>query len=607
MRIEIRIYYEVLEQVVHYLVPLVEKGVEAGGKVGQVPIRLVVRPRVSGEADTGRLKGIYQLTTPDFLITACNDEIEVPLIVGEFSESVLTEDHELQRAIGGIAAALTDAVYLKISGNKISDREHGGKKDFDPLSVARAMQEAHGYHGYVVAKWDTVEGNPYALKRNEQFRSCPAVGASPLAEFVIEQVVGIAVSASRIDKLPVSEDFHSRSSSVPLYADYVRQVAQADSISQTLQDWGSRRRIYGWRRVEVEPSKIIVKINRYSHAADPDRGILVYLSSICGKPLVLTHYSVDGYAGINVKDLVNTYCDEAASEGMQAEFVAAVRSAFQRAPGPSVDITADLVKIREKIFSNKVLLVLVLFSDGIIIHSKNNSSRADVKWDRDKIFNVDKTELLESIASVLGAAEFSAPFVVDQILDSLNEDEITYVNVHDILKPNGFRIVAVSYPGAQGEVAILPNREAGRSQERKYVDVIAWLPDLRGRTPEELALEEIKDVFDKAAVENDLSKILSIKNVEVKRKALNEALARLGHNAPKHIVIGVAFGTQPGVGTTWKPDEVDFIVRVVGNRRWQVAPFGNRMKECFGTTEGDIRLPQRYRIVARARRGQGTI
>lgn len=601
---ELRIYYESLEQALHYLLPLVEQGVKSAGKAGEVLIRLVVRPKVSSQADSGRLRGIYQLTTPDFLITACTDTTEVPLIVGEFSEAVLTEDHELQRAIGGLGAAITAAVYLKISGNKISGREHGGKKDFDPLSVAQAMQEALSYHGYIVAEWETVKGNPYSLKRNGQFTACPAPGAASLAEFIIEQVVSLTVSTDRIEELNVSEEFHKKCAKLEPYAGYLTCVARADSVAHTLHDWASRRKMLGWRRVEVETDKVIVKINRYSHAADPDRGILIYLSSICGKPTVLTRYSVDGYTGTDVQELVTEYCSEATGEGMQSDFVSAVRRAFSTAGVKSADLTPDLIRMGDDSFSNKVLLSTLLFSDGVIIHGKNNLSRVDVKWNRNRIFNMDKSKLVESLKIMLGAANLSPPLEVEQAVGSLDEDEVTYVSVHNVLRPNGFRIVAVSYPGAQGEAAILPDRDAGRKQERMYVDVIAWLPDRGGSPSDELALQETKDVFDQSEVEKDLAKILSIRNVAARRKALDETLARLGYSAPKHLVIGVAFGTLSGITTTWQPDEVDFIVRIVGNRKWQVAPFGNRMRECFGQAEGDIQLPTRYRIVPRNRRGQ---
>jgi len=605
--VELRVYYESLEQAAHYLAPLVQRGLDSGGKAGEVPIRLVVRPKNFSQADSGRLRAIYQLTTPDFLITACTDAAEIPLIVGEFSEAVLTEDHELQRAVGALAAATAGAVYLKISSKKVSDREHGGKKDFDPLSVARAMQETLGYYGVVVAQWDTVQGNPYVLKRNEQFRACPAFGASPLAEFVVEQVVSLAVSADRIEDLAVSREFHRRCSNMQPYVSYLSCVARSDSASHTLHKWSSRRKVHGWRRVEVEADKIIVKINRYSHAADPDRGILIYLSSICGKSTVLTRYSVDGYLGTDTKELVEKYCDEASAEGAQSDFVAAVRRAFSNAGVRSADITPDLVRMGDGIFSNKVLFSMLFFSDGVIIHSKNNLSQVAVKWDREEIFHMTKSRLLESLVAVLGATNLSPPLAVEQVSDSLNEDEVTYVSVHNVLRPNGFRIVAVSYPGAQGDAAILPNREAGRSQERMYVDVIAWLPDRGGRPSDELVLQEAKDVFDQAAIRDDVAKLLSIRNVATKRRALDEALARLGHGAPKHLVIGVAFGTQPGVATTWKPDEVDFIVRIVGNRKWQVAPFGGKMREYFGQAEGDIQLPVRYRIVPRDCRAQTRI
>ncbi|MGC8557365.1 MAG: hypothetical protein ACP5ML_04940, partial [Fervidicoccus sp.] len=50
----------------------------------------------------------------------------------------------------------------------------------------------------------------------------------------------------------------------------------------------------------------------------------------------------------------------------------------------------------------------------------------------------------------------------------LDEDDVTYIVVHNILKPNKYRIIAVSYPGAQGDRRILVQAGTGRRQPREY-------------------------------------------------------------------------------------------------------------------------------------------
>jgi hypothetical protein len=85
------------------------------------------------------------------------------------------------------------------------------------------------------------------------------------------------------------------------------------------------------------------------------------------------------------------------------------------------------------------------------------------------------------------------------------EDEVTYTIIHKVLIPNGFQIISVSYPGAQGSWAILPNPELGKAQPREYIDVIALPPS---NSKIDVILNESKGMFSKSSVETDLEKIL---------------------------------------------------------------------------------------------------
>ena len=62
------------------------------------------------------------MTTPDVLITGIVNNKEYPLILVEFTEAVTTEDHELQRTYGAIAAYFAGAYYLKLAGEKYSEK-----------------------------------------------------------------------------------------------------------------------------------------------------------------------------------------------------------------------------------------------------------------------------------------------------------------------------------------------------------------------------------------------------------------------------------------------------------------------------------------------------
>ena len=108
--IEFRLYYECLEQAHCYIQPIIEKAISKNSS-----IILVKRFKTATQFLEGSLFAIQSLTTSDALITGIIDGIEYPLGIIEFTEAVVTEDHELQRTNGAVAAYLANCFYIKIS------------------------------------------------------------------------------------------------------------------------------------------------------------------------------------------------------------------------------------------------------------------------------------------------------------------------------------------------------------------------------------------------------------------------------------------------------------------------------------------------------------
>ena len=128
---QIRIYYESIEQGANFIKPIVESVIDKNTE-----IILVRRPKKASELNDGAISALLTMTTPDALITGVFDDKEFPLVVIEFTEAVTTEDHELQRTYGAIAAHLAGAYYLKLSGDKKSEKEFGGAK-YNPYSTPK--------------------------------------------------------------------------------------------------------------------------------------------------------------------------------------------------------------------------------------------------------------------------------------------------------------------------------------------------------------------------------------------------------------------------------------------------------------------------------------
>ena len=73
---QIRIYYESLEQGLHYIKPIVEKA--AGNNV---EVMMVRRPKKESDLNDGSIAALLTMTTPDALITGIDNNKEYPLVL----------------------------------------------------------------------------------------------------------------------------------------------------------------------------------------------------------------------------------------------------------------------------------------------------------------------------------------------------------------------------------------------------------------------------------------------------------------------------------------------------------------------------------------------
>jgi len=593
---EIRLYFECLEQAHHYILPRIKEGVREAND--SVDIVLVRRPRSIKERSKSAMCSIYALTTPDFLITLCANNEEIPLIIGEFSEAVVTEDHELQRSMGAIAATLSDCIYLKISGEKESPADHGGG-ELDPMIVAKTFREVFDYYGYIIAKWPTIEGNSYILERNPIYLSCPPNGVLPLAEKTIPIVVETAIknvenilkdgnlASTVISALRKLEEFEE-------YEENLRKVVGIEKLKNMWKDRTNRYDVS--TRVYYKDDTLIVKVNRFSHAADPDRGILIFTSSVLDVDKTLARYQVKGEIYDREKLLVKFF-EQADEEGIPEYFLKGLKKNLPKDTPEEIDITEFLRDMQSNWENNKVLSSIMFFSDGLLVHNNRQTIKTLFKWDRSELMpKEDGEKLIETLKKMWGSKRFEEPLWIRKA-NMLTEDEVTYVVVHDILRPNGFEIVSTSYPGAQGDVAILPQARSGRKQPRIFVDAIAWLPRKQGAPSLDIALEESKGKPYKSALIQAQNKLLLFKEKHSHQEALKETLTKLRHDRSlRKMYIGIGFGTEKFVRTSWEPTKVDFIVRIVGRDRWDVAFFGDELRDVFKLMSGKLSLPEVWEV-----------
>jgi len=592
---EIRIYFECLEQAQNFIKSLIEKGLN-DEQAKNIPIKLVRKPRNISLSELSSIRAIYSLTTPDFLITLVSNKKEIPLILGEFSEAVITEDHELQRAIGAAAASMSGAIYLKIAGEKKSERSHGGITDFNPLTVAKILNEKLGYQGFIMGTWPCVKGRPTVLIRDPNNLSCPPIGSIPIAEKTL-MYTGEIISkeGNRIrDSFDFSSKILKKLSKEREYLNLIKKIDDAAGLEDLIKEW-QRRATRIHPRIKVFSDEIIVKLNRFSHAADPDRGIIIFASLFTGKEKVKVRYLIKKNADADVQKLFRNFEEQAKEEGLDKNLISAlINSNHQR--NHTYEATHSIKNRTARMRKNKVVDCILEFCDGIILHDKNDTIQAEITWDRKNLFNIDSVSLISSLAETKGFKKPGKPLNVFKVKDfEINEDEVTYIVVHRVLQPNNFKLVSVSYPGAQGDAAILPEREKGRAQRRMYIDVIAWLPQHSDES--DIALEESKGPFNQGQIEKALEKLNNIRDDDNKKRALNETISKLGETRiPRKIYIGIAFGLND-ITTTWKPNKVDFIIRVIGRDRWESAHFGSALDSALRIREGKAELPEVFKVV----------
>ncbi len=596
---EIRIYYESIEQAYDYLLPMITAVFHRNDI-----IKLVKRPKRASQVPKGSLSAILYLTTPDALITGIVDEIEYPLLLIEFTEAVKTEDHELQRTYGAVAAYLANIFYIKISGHKKSEKEFGGA-EYNPYLTPKILIDTFGYEGFIIAEWATDE-TKYNLIRNKKAPSCPP--SIPLIQDTIQAALSSLQENGGGWFLKSFEQLKKNK----YFIEFRKKVDVAGDAKKLLLEWKAREERNKNKnkiRYFVNKSWIGAKINRFSHAMDPDRGILTFISFVFSNTYkIFGIYSlVRPRGGKILKGEMNSL------ETLQEKFKEAINKDGSGIPNwfikelnklinlaKSKQETIDFQTVWEKHFKkireNKVITTIAFFLDGMYL----NHNGIKVKWDRRKLLGKKKGDFIELLKNFYSFTSYSKPAELVEEKKDVNEDEVTYAIVHRVMLPNNFTIISISYPGSQGGGAILPEPSKGKAQPREYPDVIAMPPKINNNI--DVIVNESKGMFKQKEIEKDIEKILRYQSDEKIKTSLSEMLVIAQiidkNDTLRNIIIGVAFGisSSSNILTTWNPNDVNFIFRITDRKRWSIGIFSETLKRLIPNIEGDTEFPIVYKI-----------
>ncbi|MEY4424145.1 MAG: hypothetical protein RLZZ258_1248 [Actinomycetota bacterium] len=531
----IRIYFEALEQGLFFLKPAVVKALGEG-----VEIQLVRLSRISRTSEVARnLMPSLGFKDPDAIITTVLDGVEIPLLWIEISTSVETQDHVLQRFDSQVASGLARIPFVKVQARRIARADHGGQTSFDFKETFQILFREFGIASAQL-EWPITNDGLLAI-RHEKFKACPAtdLGLSDLISATYEGVLN-------------GKDANE---ALLGWAKTNAGNAVAQEIlenSSDLNDFTESRRSTRFFRSGNEWT---LKFNRWGHAMDPERGMAWYYSKRLGKRLLGRLHDKEANTA---EQAINNF---RLATGIQVKFKG-------EAAGSSIDIS-DLVQLKKY---NRSGLAIVANCSEFTICDEQGMALIRLTWD----------ELTNPIPDSLASLGESTKLYE---YEGFGEDEVTFVAATQIFPTNDIEVQSVSYPGAQGDFALMQG--SGRAALRTYIDLIGF-KHFNDKTT--VVMVESKGTNSVDRVSQDTEKILAWRDEPEKRDLLDRFLP-LTQKA--EYVAGTAYPGERVVNVP-RADELDFVF-LTSRVKWSVwAEVGSAAGNLFNVSSGTTQLPVIY-------------
>ena len=534
--VEIRIYYECLEQALHYVLPACQKAIGADIDATLIEISKASSSSIIAES----LANGLALRNPDGIVTAIVDGVELPLVWIEFTTQVETEDHTLQGFNSLVAAGSAGIPFVKVVARRSSGADHGGNTSFDFLEPYRLLWRDYQTPS-IQLDWPTTADGSRAL-RHPKYRACPPTDLG-LVEILQACVRGVL----------------SGTSSSRALANYAK--AESSQISDAIRE--NMRGVTKYtpnqrstRFYQRQDDRWELKFNRWGHSMDPERGMAEYFGTLLAEPLV-------GRMNDN-----------------EAKTAAQALEAMRRGTGIAVPIDAvqdGRVNNAENYFLQSALnragIIIAWYCNEFILADADGNSLVVLSWDLSK-------------PQCLNVPFETAPVTKVFLKTEVTEDDVTYVVANRVLPDNNFDVLSVSYPGAQGDLAILTGN--GRSVKRKYFDVIGT----KSTESEEklLLLVEAKGKRHASAIEPDVDTVLAW---SVEPDMRSNLLNRVELDQDTRVSSSVAYPGQ-SLASVSRQDELDLVVLVDGDG-WKIVPGSSSSIDGVQIFSGKNLLPVRHK------------
>lgn len=559
---EIRVYYGALEQANDFIKPYIKSYSE------DIMIKLVKLSKYSHSNKLNEIQGILQWKDPDILISVVYDDKEQVLFMIEFSTSVFTRDHELQRFDNYIPLFSQDFIHVKISTTKKESVSHGGDTDFDHTMPFALIFQSTKKIPYFF-EWPLEKnGN---LQTDSTYKSCP-------------------VTIPELEKLiHISLDNYCNNS-----CEWLENTAKSEEFANWKDRLESKKlediTIHSSERLRYDPSTktFELKINRLGHAMDPERGMLCYYgllhdkikARMVFKPDKKTWYSCTGREQ-EIENYVRdkteldrydlAYCFMLGTSINKTDFIDFLEEAKTKT---HVSVNEFIKKHYETL--SKPLKVIFSFSDSLEI-SDGQDQKITFTYTRKKF----KNREIKSTISKLKKHEY-------------DEDDVTYIVIHNVLKANNCHVISASYPDAQGDRVMLIERDAGRKQKREYIDIVFIIENI-------LHLHENKSKFKKKDLRNDSEKLALYKKPD-RYETIKKFLQRYTSfdiSSRDCVRIGVGFASDKNIVLSELNflNDLDYFIYINSrDKKWAIWQCGEN--NIFKVMRGDVKLPSNiYKMV----------
>lgn len=481
---EIRIYSEVLEQGLDFKAYILGTGAAA-------PVKNIYAKKLNGEfsAADSIIDRIRRVKNVDVFITVVSGDCEYPLLLVEYSSAVPTDDHKMQRSDVYYWSAVFKTPMMKISTvSKGMDQAFGGGAKFTAeLEIAAACRRNAVLYQI---PWETEDGTN-VLKVKENALSCV-----PWSERIAAILRGL------VDDFAAATSFAGYFETV-----LARYLEQNRAVAAAYPEERIRGTIAPSTRFRWIQGKLCVKINRFGHGMDPDRGVLYFASMLLGAGNTIAEIQINrpgsfdcrgGYRklfdALSRESLLEAYVRDIVARGnvmTETDAIYIFKTAlhiddalpFQKETARRYSIADEDLLHFLNTFPGMAAKAIFFLATELHLTDQKRRSICTIHWNTAPIerFLARAFETRPGVTKIGPLSEAAA-----------TEDIVTYASV-ELYKKLGWRLLAVSYPGAQGDRCVLTG--SGREVVRTYVDIIACR-----QTPEgtEIYLEECKDIFAKA-------------------------------------------------------------------------------------------------------------